>query len=91
MAPLDPTPQERRLLEALERMETLTVQEILRDPDFMAMVEGTDIETLRQLIEKLREEQVQVRAENAKLKKRNIFLEELVRRPRGEEDERSES
>jgi regulator of replication initiation timing len=67
------------------------VQEILRAPDFMAMVEGTDIETLRQLIEKLREEQVQVRAENAKLKKRNIFLEELVRRPRGEEDERSES
>jgi regulator of replication initiation timing len=57
----------------------------------MAMVEGTDIETLRQLIEKLREEQVQVRAENARLRKRNIFLEELVRRPRGEEDERSES
>ena len=72
-------------------METLTVQEILRDPDFMAMVEGTDVETLRRLIEKLREEQVQVRAENARLRKRNIFLEELVRRPHGEEDERSES
>ena len=67
------------------------MQEILRDPDFMAMVEGTDVETLRRLIEKLREEQVQVRAENARLRKRNIFLEELVRRPHGEEDERSES